>query len=119
MKVNLKTAVPDYAEASFVNSLQRRVIELENDILLLNRLHEKEILQDRKEHIKSINSMGYTNEQLKEIIPKRLRSRFEKWMRGQTVALNTKGEILTYKDDVERFLKLQKSGTNEHYLEWD
>jgi hypothetical protein len=63
--------------------------------------------------------MGYTNNELKKIIPKKWIKEFDLWICGQTCAVRPDGEVITYKHDVERFLDLKKTGRKESPLEWD
>jgi hypothetical protein len=63
--------------------------------------------------------IGYTHKQLEEVIPKNLMKEFDKWMYGQTGAINDEGELIYYKWDVEKFLYLRRTGRKETVGEWD
>jgi hypothetical protein len=99
--------------------LCNRVIELERNMEQLQRLHMSEILEDEKPKKMDWDEIGYTDKQLKKVIPKSLIKRFNKWMYGQTCGVKDNGEVVTYKWDVDRFLDLQKTGKKESVGEWD
>lgn len=65
------------------------------------------------------SKIGYTDEQLLTIIPKKKLRKFYKWMYGQTMGLTEENKPIYYKCNVHRFLDLEKTGRKEHSWEWD
>ena len=64
---------------------------------------------DSLEHVEN---MGYRCTDIKDALGEQLFDDFSKWFTGQTGAISSKGELLVYHHDLERFL----NGLDD--LEW-
>lgn len=67
-------------------------------------------IRKRYEIPTSKNRLGYSSEEIKQILSKDEFRRFNRWFYGQTAALDNEGNVLVYEWDLLRFIGFVRRG---------